>query len=106
MVETDAFLRDFDLYFAKLFDGLRQDSGDPFEWGAKTIAHYKLLHIDPHSKYLVFSDGLTLPKALAIYDRFRQESNPVFGIGTNLTNDLGYLFSSGNKSCLPVLVDT
>lgn len=33
VVGFDAFLLDFDLYFSKLFDGARQDSGDPFEWG-------------------------------------------------------------------------
>ncbi len=32
-VGMDAFLNDFDLFFAKLFDGLRHDSGDPVEWG-------------------------------------------------------------------------
>ena len=30
VVGMDAFLNDFDLYFAKLFDGLRHDSGDPY----------------------------------------------------------------------------
>lgn len=90
VVGIDAFLRDFDLYFAKLFDGLRHDSGDPFSWGEKAIAHYQKLNIDPQSKFLVFSDNLTIPKALKIYDAFRDRSNPVFGIGTNLTNDLGY----------------
>jgi nicotinamidase-related amidase len=90
VVGIDAFLRDFDLYFAKLFDGLRHDSGDPIEWARKVIAHYQSLHIDPKSKSLVFSDNLTIPKALEIYDAVHLESNPVFGIGTNLTNDLGY----------------
>ena len=90
VVGIDAFLRDFDLYFAKLFDGLRHDSGDPIEWARKVIAHYRSLHIDPRSKSLVFSDNLTIPKALEIYDAVHLESNPVFGIGTNLTNDLGY----------------
>jgi nicotinate phosphoribosyltransferase len=90
VVGIDAFLRDFDLYFAKLFDGLRHDSGDPLEWARKVIAHYQSLHIDPQSKTLVFSDNLTIPKALTIYDAVHLESNPVFGIGTNLTNDLGY----------------
>lgn len=33
VVGFDAFLRDFDKYFAKLYDGARHDSGDPFEWG-------------------------------------------------------------------------
>jgi nicotinate phosphoribosyltransferase len=90
VVGIDAFLRDFDLYFAKLFDGLRHDSGDPIEWARKVIAHYQSLHIDPRSKTLVFSDNLTIPRALEIYDALYLESNPVFGIGTNLTNDLGY----------------
>jgi len=90
VIGIDAFLRDFDLYFAKLFDGLRHDSGDPVEWARKVIAHYRSLQIDPMSKSLVFSDGLTIPGALSIYRAVRGESKPVFGIGTNLTNDLGY----------------
>ena len=58
VVGMDAFLRDFDLYFAKLFDGLRHDSGDPYEWGDKAYAHYKKLKVDSKSKMLTFSDGL------------------------------------------------
>jgi nicotinate phosphoribosyltransferase len=58
VVGMDAFLADFDLYFAKLFDGLRHDSGDPVEWGEKALAHYAKLRIDAHTKRLVFSDGL------------------------------------------------
>lgn len=89
VVGMDAFLRDFDLYFAKLFDGLRHDSGDPYIWAEKAIAHYRKLKIDPRGKTLVFSDGLTMDKALAIYDRFKNDAGLAFGIGTNLTNDLG-----------------
>ncbi|MDR3164887.1 MAG: nicotinate phosphoribosyltransferase [Synergistaceae bacterium] len=87
VIGIDAFLADFDLYFAKLFDGLRHDSGDPYEWGEKVIAHYKKLRIDPHTKRLVFSDGLNLPRALAIYRHFKGRIQVSFGIGTNLTND-------------------
>jgi nicotinate phosphoribosyltransferase len=90
VISIDAFLNDFDLYFAKLFDGLRQDSGDPFLWGEKVIAHYKQHKIDPRTKTLVFSDNLTIPKALKIFHYFKNEAEPAFGIGTNLTNDLGY----------------
>ena len=36
----DAFLNDFDMYFCKLFDGARHDSGDPFEWGERMLRHY------------------------------------------------------------------
>jgi nicotinate phosphoribosyltransferase len=87
VVGMDAFLADFDLYFAKLFDGLRHDSGDPVEWGEKAIAHYARLRIDPGTKRLVFSDALTLPKALSLFRHFAGRTLTGFGIGTNLTND-------------------
>lgn len=88
-VGMDAFLADFDLYFAKLFDGLRHDSGDPYVWGEKALAHYEKLRIDPHTKRLVFSDGLDLPAALALYHHFGDRTQLGFGIGTQLTNDMG-----------------
>ncbi|WP_019868572.1 nicotinate phosphoribosyltransferase [Methylovulum miyakonense] len=88
-IGMDAFLRDFDLYFAKLFDGLRHDSGEPFVWGEKAIAHYQNFRIDPHGKRLVFSDGLDIPKAIDLYRHFADRIQLGFGIGTNLTNDLG-----------------
>ncbi|WP_428002452.1 nicotinate phosphoribosyltransferase [Acidovorax sp.] len=88
-VGMDAFLADFDLYFAKLFDGLRHDSGDPVAWGEKALAHYARLRIDAHTKRLVFSDGLDLPRALALYQHFGDRTQLGFGIGTNLTNDMG-----------------
>lgn len=88
-VGMDAFLADFDLYFAKLFDGLRHDSGDPIAWGEKALAHYARLRIDAHTKRLVFSDSLDVPKALALYRQFGDRVQMGFGIGTNLTNDMG-----------------
>ncbi|PHQ78553.1 MAG: nicotinate phosphoribosyltransferase [Coxiella sp. (in: Bacteria)] len=90
VINIKAFLNDFDLYYAKLFDGLRQDSGDPIQWGEKVIQHYIEQKIDPCTKTLVFSDGLTFEKAMELYHRFKDRSQPAFGIGTNLTNDLGY----------------
>ena len=89
VVGMDAFLRDFDLYFAKLFDGLRHDSGDPYVWGDKAIAHYKKLKIDPRTKILTFSDGLNLNKAWNLHQYFKGQIRTSFGIGTNLTNDMG-----------------
>ena len=86
----DAFLRDFDLFFCKLFDGVRHDSGDPFEWGEKLIAHYQKMRIDPLSKTMVYSDSLNVPLAIRLFEYFRGRSQTAFGIGTNLTNDLGY----------------
>jgi nicotinate phosphoribosyltransferase len=88
-VGMDAFLRDFDLYFAKLFDGLRHDSGDPVAWGEKALAHYAALRIDASTKRFVFSDALDVPKALALYRHFGDRVQMGFGIGTNLTNDVG-----------------
>lgn len=85
-----AFLRDFDLYFCKLFDGARHDSGDPFEWGERMLAHYVKNRVDPKTKTLIFSDGLTVPRTIALYQQFRGRCQLAFGIGTNLTNDLGY----------------
>jgi nicotinate phosphoribosyltransferase len=89
VVGMDAFLNDFDLYFAKLFDGLRHDSGDPTEWGEKALAHYARLRIDARNKRLVFSDSLTVPIALSLYRHFADRVQTGFGIGTKLTNDTG-----------------
>jgi nicotinate phosphoribosyltransferase len=89
VVGMDAFLADFDLYFAKLFDGLRHDSGDPYEWGEKAVAHYARLRLDPATKRLVFSDSLDLGKAFALYRHFADRIMTGFGIGTNLSNDVG-----------------
>lgn len=89
VVGMDAFLADFDLYFAKLFDGLRHDSGDPLVWAHKALAHYAKLRIDPHTKRLVFSDGLTVDKAIAIYRALGDRTQLGFGIGTHLSNDVG-----------------
>ena len=86
----DAFLRDFDLFFCKLFDGVRHDSGDPFEWGEKLIAHYQKMRIDPHTKTMVFSDSLNVPLAIRLFEFFRGRMHTAFGIGTNLTNDVGF----------------
>ena len=61
---TDVFLRSFNMKYAKLFDGVRQDSGDPIEFGEKMVKHYKSLGIDPMSKTIVFSDGLDYEKAI------------------------------------------
>jgi len=86
----DAFLRDFDMYFCKLFDGARHDSGDPFVWGERLLAHYTKNRADPRTKTLVFSDSLTIPRAIELAQRFAGRCKVSFGIGTNLTNDLGH----------------
>ena len=86
----NAFLRDFDMYFCKLFDGARHDSGDPFHWGERMLEHYQRNRVNPRTKTLIFSDGLTVPRTIELYQQFRGRCQLAFGIGTNLTNDLGY----------------
>lgn len=85
---TDHFFSKFDSYYAKLFDGLRQDSGCPFEFGEKAIAHYEKLGIDPKTKLIIFSDGLDFKVAIDIYYRFKDRIKVSFGIGTFLTNNI------------------
>jgi len=84
---TKSFLKSFDSFYARLFDGVRQDSGDPFEYGEMIIRHYKSLGINPLYKVIVFSDSLDPEKAVALNDRFSDRINCMFAIGTNLTND-------------------
>lgn len=89
VVNLNTFLKDFDLYFCKLFDGVRHDSGDPFHWGDAIIDHYIKNRVDPKTKTLTFSDGLDIQKMLDLHDYFSGRSKPNFGIGTHLTNDVG-----------------
>lgn len=85
----EPFLRDFDMYFCKLFDGARHDSGDPFRWGELMIEHWRRNKCDPHTKNLIFSDALTVPRILELFRRFHGRVGLGFGIGTNLMNDRG-----------------
>ena len=86
---TEVFFEQFDKKFAKLFDGVRHDSGDPLEFGDKTIAHYKKLGINPLTKTIIFSDGLNYDKVERITDHCKGRIGLSFGIGTDLTNDVG-----------------
>lgn len=86
-ITTDCFLRDFQLTYATLFSGVRHDSGDPFVWGDKMIAHYKSLGIDPKSKMLLFSDSLDFETADKIFRYFKDKTKVAFGIGTYIAND-------------------
>ena len=86
---TEVFLRDWDNYFARLFDGVRQDSGDPFAWGKKMLTHYTKLGIDATSKKFVFSDGLNDEVFIRLTKHFRGWAQVIGGIGTFLTNDCG-----------------
>ena len=86
---TKAFLNDFGTYEARLFDGVRQDSGNPYDWGHSMIDHYKKLGISTLHKRFVFSDALTTDKYISLDRYFREYAQPVGGIGTHFTNDVG-----------------
>lgn len=86
---SDAFFRDFGIILSNAFQGVRHDSGDPIEFGYKVINHYRKMGIDPRTKSIIFSDGLDIPKAIEIYKEFTGMIGLGFGVGTNLTNDLG-----------------
>ena len=86
---TDVFFRNFSLKLAKLFDGVRQDSGDEYEFTDKTINFYKSKGIDYHSKTIVFSNALDFTKALRVLKYCKEKGIKCsFGIGTNLTCDV------------------
>lgn len=89
-IGIDAFVADFDMYFCKLFDGCRIDSGDPITTGEKLIRMYQANRVDPATKVLMFTDKLSIPKAMEIYRHFEGRALPAFGIGTDLVNDLGF----------------
>ena len=86
---TDLFLLDFDRSMCNNFTGVRHDSGDPYVWGEKILAHYRSYGIDPKTKTLLFSDSLDCQKAQAIYNYFAPKTQVSFGIGTHFSNDTG-----------------
>ncbi len=86
-VTTDLFLLDFNRSMVNNYTGVRHDSGDPFEWGEKIIAHYRKYGVDPKTKLLLFSDGLDFDSAQKLYDYFCEKSKVSFGIGTFVSND-------------------
>lgn len=87
---TDFFFRIMTQEQARDWKGLRQDSGDPIEFGEKAIAFYDSHGVNPREKLIVFSDGLDVDLIFKIADRFRNRIRCTFGWGTNLTNDLGF----------------
>jgi nicotinate phosphoribosyltransferase len=86
---SENFFHAFDTYYAKVFDGIRQDSGDPFAFLESALAHYESLGIDPSSKTFVFSDSLNLELSRAIHEKCGGRVKDMYGIGTFLTNDVG-----------------
>ncbi len=86
-IPTDLFLLDFNRAMVNNFSGVRHDSGDPYEWGEKMIAHYQKYGVNLMSKQLLFSDSLDFDRAQALYDHFKDRIRVTFGIGTYCSND-------------------
>ncbi|MBU3853431.1 MAG: nicotinate phosphoribosyltransferase [Candidatus Paraprevotella stercoravium] len=87
---SESFLSNFSRKQAKLFDGVRCDSGDEFRFVDQLIDRYQELSIDPTTKTIIFSNALDFPKALELFRYCQGRIRCSFGIGTNLTNDTGY----------------
>ena len=88
-ITTDLFLLDFDRSMVNNYNGVRHDSGDPYAWGEKIIAHYKKYGVDPKNKLLLFSDSLDFERAQELYNHFKEKTKVSFGIGTYCSNDTG-----------------
>ena len=89
VVGFNAFLRDFDLYLAKLFDGCQHNSGDPTSWCVKLIEHYDKLGIDPKTKTARFCDDMNFETAIEIHETLSEMIDITAGIGRDLMHDLG-----------------
>ncbi len=87
---SEVFFKNFSKKHASLFDGVRQDSGDPLHFIDIAIARYRELGIDPMTKTIIFSDSLDFPRAAEIKKACEGRIRCSFGIGTNITNDTGY----------------
>ncbi|WP_281948134.1 nicotinate phosphoribosyltransferase [Vibrio parahaemolyticus] len=103
-IGIDAFLKDFDGELSNAYVGVRHDSGCPFTWGEKMIAHYESLGIDPMTKTLVFTDGLNFEQALDICEHFQGRVQVSFGIGTSLANDMGNYVNDQGEAYQPLSI--
>ncbi len=86
-ITTDLFLMDFNRSNVNNYNGVRHDSGDPYEWGEKIIRHYESYGVDPRTKLLLFSDSLNFDRAQKLFDYFKDRAKVSFGIGTYCSND-------------------
>ena len=82
------FLSNFSKKMAKMFDGIRIDSGDEKEETEKMISKYKSLGINPSTKSIVYSNALTIDKAIELHKWVNGRMNDSYGIGTHLCADV------------------
>ena len=80
----DAFFKNMSSKYAKLFDGLRIDSGSNQEQLEKIIEMYHRFGIDPRTKSVVFSNALTAKEAIELHKTVGGRVRDSYGIGTNL----------------------
>ncbi len=88
---SDVFRKHLPRHLLNAFKGFRHDSGDPIQYGEDVIHHYEINGIDPSGRVIIFSDGLNPQKVVQIADHFRGRIGVAFGMGTNLTNDMGHI---------------
>ena len=89
---AEAFWGDFDARLARLYDGVRCDSGDPFAFVDRAVKVYESHGIDPRTKTVVFSDGITVERAEAIHTYCAGCVRDTYSISTYLTNNVdGYV---------------
>lgn len=86
-ITTDLFLLDFNHSMVNNYSGVRHDSGDPYVWGEKLLAHYEKYGIDTRTKQLLFSDSLDFDRSQKLFEHFRDRAKVSFGIGTFCSND-------------------
>jgi nicotinate phosphoribosyltransferase len=91
---SKAFFKDMDLKLSKIYDGLRHDSGDPYDFVDSVIEHYRKMGIDPMKKLIVFSDALNADTAIQLKKYCEGKINCSFGIGTSLTNNSDFFRES------------
>lgn len=101
---TVSFLKDFSLEKAKLYDGLRHDSGDPYEFTDHVVNHYKKLGIDPTTKTLIFSDGLNVETAIKLTEYCKDKIRCSFGIGTFFTSDFNKKSSNLKSKAMNMVI--
>jgi nicotinate phosphoribosyltransferase len=86
---TDLFLEVFGAK-SDIWAGFRHDSGDPIVFVDKILKFYKHEGVNPLTKKIVFSDGISdISTIVKILDYCEDNGIPCgFGIGTWLTNDV------------------
>lgn len=85
---TKVFFNNLSKDMAKMFDGIRIDSGIEEEETEKMIEKYKSLGIDPSTKSIVYSNALTIDKAIKLHKWLDGRMKDSFGIGTHLMADV------------------